>query len=71
VPSSGQALHLELHQALGGKADHLAQEIGVAALLNELTKGDPVVGHRGGLRSGVAARNPTTTGDPAVTARCG
>ena len=33
IVGAGQALHLELHQALGGKADHLAQEIGVGALL--------------------------------------
>jgi hypothetical protein len=59
VRRAGQALHLERHQALGSKADHLAQEIGVGALLQQLAKGDPVVGHRGGLRSGVAARNPT------------
>jgi hypothetical protein len=59
IGGAGQALHLELHQPLGGKADHLAQEIGVAALLQQGAKGDPVVGHRGDLRSGVAGRNPT------------
>jgi hypothetical protein len=31
-------LKFELHQALGGGVDHLAQEIGVAALLNELAR---------------------------------
>jgi hypothetical protein len=56
---AGQALHLELHQALGGKADHLAQEIGIDALLQKLAQGDAVVGHRGGPRSVVAGRNPT------------
>ena len=59
IAGAGQALHLQLHQALGGKADHLAQQIGVGALLQQLAKGHPVVGHRGGLRSGVAGRNPT------------
>jgi hypothetical protein len=59
VPSSGQTLNLELHQALGCEADHLAQEIGGGALLRKLAQGDAVVGHRGGLRSGVAGRNLT------------
>src|SRR5919106_1552098 len=35
------------------RANHLAQEISVGALLQQLAKGDPVVGHRGGLRSGL------------------
>jgi hypothetical protein len=71
IAGAGQALHLELHQPLGGKAAHLAQEIGVGALLQQLAKGDPIVGHRGGLRSGVAGSQPNPTADPAVTARCG
>ena len=53
IAGAGQALHLELHQPLGGKADHLAQEIGVGTLLQKLAQGDAVVGHRGGLRSGL------------------
>jgi hypothetical protein len=59
IAGAGQALHLERHQALGREADHLAQQIGVGALLQELAQDDAVVGHRGGLRSRVAARNPT------------
>jgi hypothetical protein len=59
IGDAGQALHLELHQAFGGEGDHLAQEIGVGALLQKLAQGDAVVGHRGGLRSGVAGRDPT------------
>jgi len=55
----GQPLHLELHQPPSGKADHLAQKISVGGLLEQLAKGDPVVGHRGDLRSAVAGRNPT------------
>ena len=31
MPGAGQALDLQLHQALRGKADHLAQQIGVGA----------------------------------------
>jgi hypothetical protein len=32
---------LELHQALGGKADHLAQEIGVGGLFEERAEVHP------------------------------
>jgi len=46
VAGTGQRLDLQLHQALGGKADHLAQEVGVGALPNQLLKSDPVLGHR-------------------------
>ena len=71
IAGAGQGLHLEFHQPLGGKADHLAQEIGVAALLNELAKRDPVVGHRGGLLAVVAGQQTNPTGDPAMATRCG
>jgi hypothetical protein len=71
IAGAGQTLHLELHQALGGKADHLAQQIGVGALLQKLAKGDVVVGHRGGPRSVVAGQQPDPTGDPAMATRCG
>jgi hypothetical protein len=71
IAGAGQALHLELHQALGGKADHLTQEIGVGALLQELAQGDAVIGHRGGPRSVVAGQQPNPTGDPAMATRCG
>jgi hypothetical protein len=50
---AAQAIALQLHQALGGEADHLAEEGGVRALLQELPKGNPVVGHRGCPRFGV------------------
>jgi hypothetical protein len=53
IAGAGQTLHLELHQPLGGKADHLAQQISVGTLLQKLAKGDAVVGHRGDLRSGL------------------
>ena len=44
---AGQAAHLQLHQPLGGKADHLAQEIGVRGLLDQAAQGHHLVGHRG------------------------
>jgi hypothetical protein len=50
MPGPGQTLYLQLHQAPGGKADHLAQQRGVRALLQKPAEGHPVVGHRGGLR---------------------
>lgn len=50
VPRPGQALHLQLHQPFSSKANHLAQQVGIRALLQKPTKGHPVIGHRGGLR---------------------
>ena len=35
IGGSGQPLDLQLHQPLGGKADHLAQQISVRGLLHE------------------------------------
>jgi hypothetical protein len=63
---AGEIAHLQLHQALGGEADHLAQEGGVRALLQQLAEGDPVVGHRGRSEVRVAGlSNPTL---PRITA---
>src|SRR5713226_3312930 len=59
VAGTAQALALQLHQALGRKADHLAQECRIRALLQKRAKGDLVVGHRGGPRVRVACRNTT------------
>jgi hypothetical protein len=44
---AGQAAYLQLHQPLGGKADHLAQKIGISALLQQPSQGHHLVGHRG------------------------
>jgi hypothetical protein len=46
VAGAGLALDLQLHQALGGKTDHLAQQIGVGALFQKRAKGHHLVGHR-------------------------
>jgi hypothetical protein len=43
---AGQPLDLQLHQALRGKAHHLAQQIGVGTLFQKGTKVHHVVGHR-------------------------
>ena len=47
-----QAFDFELHQALRGKTHHLAQQIGVRALLQQRTKAHHLVGHRRVLGSG-------------------
>ncbi|MFK4495905.1 hypothetical protein ABIF86_000196 [Bradyrhizobium japonicum] len=52
VRGSGQALDLQLHQPVGGKADHLAQEISIGGLLYERAQVHHVVGHRWFLESG-------------------
>src|SRR3954447_1714306 len=59
VARAAQRIGFQLHQAFGGKADHLAQECRVGALLQKRAKGDLVVGHRGDPRVRGASRNPT------------
>jgi hypothetical protein len=64
---AAQRLGLQRHQAFGGKADHLAQERRVGALLEQRAKGDLVIGHRRGPRVRVAVRTSTLPGTAAVT----
>ena len=47
VSGAGQALDLQCHQPLGREADHLAQQIGIGALLQKRAQGHHVLGHRG------------------------
>jgi hypothetical protein len=64
VPCTTQRLGRQIHhQALGGEADHLAQEAGVGTLLQKLAKGDLVLGHRGDLQVSVASDSPTLPRD--------
>ena len=42
-----QPLNFQLHQPLGGKADHLPKHIGIRALLKQRTKRHHLIGHRG------------------------
>ena len=64
MPGTAEPLGLQLHQAFGGKADHLAQECPVRALFQQPTKGDLILGHRGGpLGSGCRSRQPNPTQD--------
>ena len=64
---AGAALNVQLHQALGGKADHLAQKIGVGGLFQKRLKGHSLVGHRGFLGC-VDVRNPTLPENQPMTA---
>ena len=43
---TGEALDIELHQTLRSEADHLAQEVGVGGLLQQVTEVHVLVGHR-------------------------
>jgi hypothetical protein len=56
----------QLHQALGGKADHLAQQIGVGGLLYERAQVHHVFGHRWFLGC-VGVSQPDPTGELPVT----
>jgi hypothetical protein len=46
VGRTGQLADLQLHQAPGGKADHLAQKIGVRGFLDQPLQAHHLVGHR-------------------------
>jgi hypothetical protein len=48
----------QLHQPPGGERDHLAQDIGVARLLNQALQAHLLIGHRCFLAQ-VGVRNPT------------
>ena len=43
---AGQAFDFQLHRPLRGKTDHLAQQIGIRALLQQRAKAHHLVGHR-------------------------
>ena len=55
---------IQLHQPMGGKADHLAQKRRVRALLQKLPKGNPLVGHRGVLGSELRVATQPYRGSP-------
>ena len=58
IGGAGQLADLQLHQPLGGKADHLAQQVGVRGLLDQATQAHHLVGHRRSLgQVGVATRS--------------
>ena len=66
VAGAAQALDLQRHETLRYKPDHLAQKVGIRALLNKLLKGNSIDGHRHGLLGQVAgSATPTLpeTGD--------
>jgi hypothetical protein len=43
---TGLTLDFQIHQALGGKGQELAHEVGVGALLDQLDQGHSLIGHR-------------------------
>ena len=55
--STSRSPHLQLHQPFGGKADHLAQQVSVWALLNKRPQVHHLVGHRWSLRFRVGVSN--------------
>ncbi|WP_003613676.1 MULTISPECIES: hypothetical protein [Methylosinus] len=64
---AGQGADFELHQPLGGEADHLTQEIRVRGLFQQGAKVHHLVGHR---CSSVAFESQTdATGEPPMTAQ--
>ncbi len=65
----GQAFDLQLHQPLGGKADHLAQQIGIGALFHKRAKVHHLVGHRWFLESGWCQQPDPTGESPVATAK--
>jgi hypothetical protein len=52
VRGTGQTFDVELHQAVRGKTHHLAQQIGIRALLQQCAKAHHLVGHRAVLGLG-------------------
>lgn len=56
---SGLAAHVNLHEPLGGKAEHLTQQISVGRLLQQPLKGRHLVGHQFGASVQVGRHNPT------------
>ena len=57
---AGPALDFQLHQALRGKTDHLAQQVGIRALLQQRAKAHHLIGHRwSSVRVKVWQPNPT------------
>ncbi len=58
IGRTGELADLQLHQPLGGKADHLAQQVGVRSLLDQRPQAHHLVGHRWSLGQ-VGVGNPT------------
>ena len=61
IGGTGELADLQLHQPLGGKADHLAQEVGVWSLLDQRPQAHHLVGHRWSLGQ-VGVGTPTLPG---------
>ena len=68
IGGAGGRARLHLHQTLGGKADHLAQQIGVRALLHERAQVHHVVGDRWPFQAGVGVATRPYRKAPMTTA---
>jgi hypothetical protein len=66
IARPGHALDLQLHQAMGRKADHLAQQIRVRALLDQRPQVHHLIGHRYFLESGWC-QQPDPIGESSMT----
>jgi hypothetical protein len=44
--ATGQRLDFQVHQALGRKGEHVADQIGIGPLFDQLDQGHSLVGHR-------------------------
>lgn len=69
IGGPGLAFHFHLHQTLGGKADHLAQQIRIGGLLHERSQVHHLVGHRWFLESGWCQQSDPTGESPVTTAK--
>src|SRR5690606_2118568 len=67
IAGTGGRADLHFHQPLGGKADHLAQDIGVGGLLHQRAQVHHVVGHRWSLQVSGWFTQPDPTGNPSMT----
>jgi hypothetical protein len=53
---AGAGVHLKLHHPPGGKAQHLADQVGIGALLDQLQQRHLLVGHRHLLAEGSSSQ---------------
>src|SRR5262245_35122087 len=66
IGGASQRANLKLHQAFSGKADHLAQKVGIRALLDQRPQVHDLFGHRWFLESGWRSQ-PDPTGESSMT----
>ena len=67
IVSTGLGADLQLHQPFGSKADHLAKQVGIGALLYQRTQVHHGFGHRGHPSVQVGVSKPTLPRNPMAT----